>query len=148
MNDKKEDIKRIQIVYAGRYKPSKEKGFWYRYVHIDKIRGDLNESSMAFGNKLLQTVIGAIIEVTKTEDGVAGPYKYIGFLNDQDIVAKWIALDEAIYMEEAAKRNMKKVPKNTYDDAVQSLQDIYRYLTPSQREMFLWKLNQKIRSRK
>lgn len=124
---------RIKLIYQGRRLNSKGQ-VRYSYRNLKTRKNDW------YGSKLINTSIGAIIEVTETETGVKQPYKYIEHHKDEKEVSEWSTKDWAISKEIQVSKDMKKIPKTEYDDLVYRFNILIFPLSKPQKRLFMYRL--------
>lgn len=129
---------RIEIVYTGRGLGKGNK-ITNKYLFLSDMK------IYSFKRKLLNCSIGQVISVINEETSVKGPYEYVRKYDDAEKIGIWIAEDRANYTLYEANLEMKKVPKNEYETAVNVLTEIYSRLSGSQKNAFLFRLNEDIR---
>ena len=122
---------KIELVYAGRRETISGKTM-YKYYRID------NDQPMGFDKKLIVCPVGVVLSATQVDENTfRGPYNYVRGYHDTDKIGEWIAMDRIEGDRVSQKRKMNKIPKNSYDDSIDSLRRIYKQLSPSQRMRFI-----------
>jgi hypothetical protein len=110
------EIDRVQMVYCGARMDSQHKKYFAYYSLGTNKQGGYDKKLLGYEN------IGAIIEVTKTDTGVKGPYKPVGRLEkDSDIYTEltgWTIEDRAAKETYATILLLKK---GCEDDTLDSL---------------------------
>lgn len=123
--------KRIKIYYAGlRLGRSDDKTYSY-WSHEDN-------DFLNFSKKLVNTYIGSVVEVTRTDTGVKGPYTSLFGEPKHKLAAEWYAIDASNRKIVQIKAQAAKNPE-LIDRFEILLKNLTFGMTRTQKQLFLMK---------
>lgn len=124
----------IKLTYIGRAITSKNK-VSHRYLEND---GPL----VALYDKMLlpHMSVGTILTAIETENGVSGPYRFVGKVTDQTLLTEWSNADYLVGKTLQLEKDIKAVSKTEYDNIVAKLNFQLSQIPSSQRKLFAMRL--------
>ena len=137
MTDKKEN--RVQLIFAGIVLDTENRRL-YSYINTELDREE------RYKTKLWKyETVGAVIEATKTDTGVQGPYKHLGKVSDElwpkycEDVTLWSIQERANLESLRVIAESKKDHPNSLNALVQEIKEHSRFLNSNQRKsLALW----------
>lgn len=118
----------ITMTYIGRAQ-TKRGGLGYQYL-IDE-----GPEEMFFSKKIYPCSVGGQFSAERTEAGVKGPHKFIGWHKDQEQVSKWTLDDRCAHDQWSLEKDAKRPRDDKYQDAIQVIRDHIMATSPSRRRI-------------
>ena len=129
---------RIKLAYTGRFVSYRNK-ISYGYIVVN------SKKKMVFDKKLHPLlIVGNILEVTETKDGVKPPYEIKGKLDDEDQINIWRNNDRLEYDKYLLTKEQTKKENTAYDYAIIDLKRLYKNTSPSNKQLFINRLIREI----
>ena len=79
-------------------------------------------------------------QFTTDTDGTYTQFKLTDERAEQSFIDEHVARDKAEFIEWTAKKNLAKVPKSKYDDVINDLRDVTRYLSSTEKKALIVKI--------
>ena len=126
----------IRVKYAGRYDNANDGKTALRHLYISD-----DGKRLIFKGKLIKiSSIGSVITMVQDTDGTYTQFKLTDERAEQSFIDEHVARDKAEFIEWTAKKNLAKVPKSKYDDVINDLRDVMRYLSATEKKALIVKI--------
>lgn len=126
----------IRVKYAGRYDNAADGKTALRHLYICD-----DDRRIIFKNKVIKiSSIGSILTMEQEDGGTFTNFRLTDERADQSFIDEHVARDRAEYIEWTSRKNLAKVPNSKYDDVINDLRDVTRYLSSSEKKALIIKI--------